>query len=99
MLNTLKGALYFSIINLGYAYYQVELEEESKIKTAFSTKNGQYCFKKMPFGIAAALATFQELMVKILGDLNRKEVVVYLDDILIFFIFIKEHLQRIYNVF
>ena len=65
MLNTLNGAKYFSTIDLGSAYHQVELEDESKIKTAFSTKNGQYCFKRMPFGIAAAPATFQKLMVKV----------------------------------
>ena len=99
MLNTLNGAKYFSTIDLGNAYYQVELEEDSKIKTAFSTKNGQYCFKRMPFGIAAAPATFQELMVKVLGDLNWKEAVVYLDDILIFAKDREEHLQRIHNVF
>jgi len=99
MLNRLNRAKYFSTINLGNAYYQVELEEESKIKTAFSTKNGQYCFKRMPFGIAAAPATFQELVVKVLGDLNWKEAVVYLDDILIFAKDREEHLQRIYNVF
>jgi len=99
MLNTLNGAKYFSTIDLGNAYHQVELEDESKIKTAFSTKYGQYCFKRMPFGIAAAPATFQELMVKVLGDLNWKEAVVYLDDILIFAKDKKEHLQRVNNVF
>jgi hypothetical protein len=38
-------------------------------------------------------------MVKILGELNWKEAVVYLDDILIFSKDKKEHLQRIKNVF
>ena len=38
----------------------------------------------MPFGIAAAPATFQKLMNSVLGSLNWKEAVVYLDDILIF---------------
>ena len=98
MLNTLNGAQYFSTIDLGNAYYQVELEEESKIKTAFSTKNGQYCFKRMRFGIAAAPAPFQELMVKVLGDLNWKEAVVYLDDILVFAKNKEEHMQRIKHV-
>jgi len=99
MLNTLNGAQYFSTIDLGNAYYQVELEEESKEKTAFSTKSGQYCFKRMPFGIAAAPATFQELMVKVLGNLNWKEAVVYLDDILIFSRTKEDHIHRIKNVF
>ena len=62
----LEGAKYFSSIDLGNAYYQVELEESSKIKTAFSFKSGQYCFNRMPFGIAAASGTFQELIGKVL---------------------------------
>ena len=99
MLNTLNGAKYFSTIDLGNAYHQVELEDESKVKTAFSTKDGQYCFKRMPFGIAAAPATFQELMVRVLGELNWKEAVVYLDDILIFAKDKEEHLKRIEHVF
>ena len=58
------------------------MDHESQEKTAFSTKGGQYCFTRMPFGIAAAPGTFQALMTKVLG--NLKEAIVYLDDILIF---------------
>ena len=61
MLDSLYGARYFSSIDLGNAYYQVELDDESKEKTAFSTRTGQYCFNRMPFGIAAAPSTFQNL--------------------------------------
>ena len=99
MLNTLNGARFFSTVDLGNAYYQVELEADSKLKTAFSTKDGQFCFRRMPFGIAAAPATFQELMTKVLGDLNWKEAMVYLDDILIFSRTREEHLSRIAHVF
>jgi len=99
MLNTLNGAKYFSTIDLGSAYHQVELENDSKLKTAFSTKNGQYCFKRMPFGIAAAPATFQELMTRVLGELNWKEAVVYLDDILIFAKDKEEHFRRVEHIF
>ena len=59
LLDKLNGAGYFSAIDLGNAYYQVELDQESQEKTAFSTKDGQYCFTRMPFGIAAAPGTFQ----------------------------------------
>ena len=98
MLDILNGSQYFSTIDLGSAYYQVELEEESKKKTAFSTRTGQYCFNRMPFGIAAAPATFQKLMTMVLGDLNWKEAVVYLDDILIFAKDKIEHVKRIEKV-
>ena len=99
MLDVLNGSKYFTTLDLGNAYYQVELDEESKIKTAFSTKFEQYCFNRMPFGIAAAPATFQKLMNKVLGELNWKEAVVYLDDILIFAKTKEEHIKRLRNVF
>jgi len=82
MLDALEGSKYFSSIDLGNAYYQVELSEDSQEKTAFSTKQGQYCFNRMPFGIAAAPGTFQEMMNKVIGKI--KGAMVYLDDILIF---------------
>ena len=98
MLDILNGAKYFSTIDLGSAYYQVELDDISKVKTAFSTRTGQYCFNRMPFGIAAAPATFQKLMTMVLGKLIWKEAVVYLDDILIFSKNKEEHMLRIENV-
>ena len=58
------------------------MSKDSQEKTAFSTKAGQYCFTRMPFGIAAAPGTFQEMMTKVLGDL--KGALVYLDDILVY---------------
>jgi len=95
MLDSLKGSKFFSTIDLGSAYYQIELEPESQEKTAFSTRKGQFCFNRMPFGIAAAPATFQKLMTMVLGDLLWKVAVVYLDDILIFADTKEEHLKRI----
>ena len=89
MLDRLNGSRYFSSIDLGNAYYQVELDDASKPKTAFSTKTGQYCFNRMPFGIAAGPGTFQELMEKVVGTV--KGALVYLDDILIFTDTIEKH--------
>jgi len=96
LLDKLNGAGYFSTIDLGNAYYQVQLAEESQEKTAFSTKEGQYCFTRMPFGIAAAPGTFQELMTKVLG--NVKGAVVYLDDILVYSKSKTEHVQILEKV-
>ena len=47
LLDKLNGASYFSDIDLGNAYYQVELDQELQEKTAFSTKDGQYCFTSL----------------------------------------------------
>ena len=98
MLDSLNGSLFFSTIDLGSAYYQVELTEDSQEKTAFSTRTGQFCFNRMPFGIAAAPATFQKLMNIVLGKSLWKIAIVYLDDILIFSKSKEEHISRINDV-
>ena len=99
LLDCLSKSKIFSSIDLGQAYYQVELHENSQIKTAFSTKEGQFCFNRLPFGLSTAPATFQKLMHQILEGLIFKGVVVYLDDILIYAQNQEEHDKLLYDVF
>ena len=54
MVDLPHGSKYFSTLNLGNVYNQFELTEESKMKTAFSTKHAQYQFNRMPIGITDA---------------------------------------------
>jgi len=99
ILDNLGSAQFFSTIDFGNAYYQVELEESSKLKTAFSSRSQQYCFNRMPFGIAAAPATFQRLMNKVLDDLNWKIAIVYLDDIIVYSRTKEQHIENLKCVF
>jgi hypothetical protein len=43
---------------LASGYWQVELQEEDKEKTAFSTPYGLYEFNVMPFGLTGAPGLF-----------------------------------------
>ncbi len=52
----------------------------------------------MPFGLKGVLATFQRLMIKVLGPYLYNFVMVYLDDIIIFSQMIEEYLQHIRKV-
>ena len=99
LLDCLADAKYFSSIDLGQAYYQVELEPTIQERTAFSTREGQYCFNRLPFGLSTAPATFQRLMHVLFKDLIFKGLVVYLDDILIYGKTLEEHNQRLAEVF
>src|SRR6266542_5997713 len=52
----------------------------------------------MPFGLKGVPATFQCLMTKVLGPYLYDFVIVYLDDIIIFFQTMDEHLQYMRKV-
>lgn len=46
-LDSLAGAVYFTVLDLASGYWQVEVEESDKEKTAFSTPQGYFHFKVM----------------------------------------------------
>ena len=98
-LDNLHGAKYFTTLDLAAGYFQVPLDEESKPKTAFRTTNGLWQFKRMPFGLCNAPATFVRLMEKVLEGLLYDQVLVYLDDVIIFSKTIEEHIERMRTVF
>src|SRR6266498_3456429 len=84
MLSSFWGSKWFTVIDLASAYWQIQLRKKDRPKTAFLTRNGQYQFKVMPFGLNNAPATFQRLMNKVLRQYIGKFVQVYLDDVIIY---------------
>ena len=97
MYTKLKGAKFFSTIDLRSGYYHIALGKDSRAKTAFVTPFGKYEFLQVPFGLAQAPAFFQHLMNKVLD--NCPFAVTYLDDIIIFSDMEEEHLAHIEEIF
>lgn len=94
----LTGSKWFSVLDLKSGYYQIEMDEADKAKTAFVTPIGFWEFNRMPQGVTNAPSTFQRLMEKCMGDLHLKEVLVFLDDLIIFSNTLEEHEDRLLRV-
>ena len=76
--------------------WQVEMEEDSKALAAFTVRSlGFYEYKRMPFRLTNAPATFQWLMQSYLGNLHVQYCIIYLDDIIVFSKTPEEHLTRL----
>ena len=98
-LDCLHGTSYFSCLDLRSGYSQVEVDDQSKPKTAFTAHNGLFEFRKMSFGLANAPSTFQCLMHAVFHGLQYDICLVYLDDIIIFLRTFDDHLQHLNDVF
>ena len=98
-LDSLSGSKWFSTIDLLSGYWQVEVAEEDRPKTAFCTTEGLFEFKVMPFGLSNAPATFQRLMDLVLSGLQWSQCLVYLDDVIILGRSFSEHLANLNMVF
>ncbi|KFM56688.1 Retrovirus-related Pol polyprotein from transposon 412, partial [Stegodyphus mimosarum] len=98
ILDTLSGSKWFSTLDLKSGYWQVEIHPDDREKTAFTTGQGLWQFKVMPFGLCNAPATFERLMETVLKGLSYEACLIYLDDIIIVGKSFEEHLENLRKV-
>lgn len=99
-LDMLKGAEWYSTLDLKSGYWQMEIEECDREKTAFTLGPlGLYEYNRLVMGLCGAPASFQRMMNEVLEGLTFKECMVYLDDIAIFASNFEEMLERLDRVF
>jgi hypothetical protein len=91
----LRGAAVFSKIDLRLGYHQVRIKDEDIHKIAFRTRYGHYEFVVVPFRLTNAPTTIMCLMNIILDKYLNKFVLVFVDDILVYYKTKEEHGEHI----
>ena len=99
-MESLVGTGNLSCLDLKAGFWQIAMDEASKLYTIFTVRNiGLLECECMLFGLCNATAMFQRLMQKCLGELNLTYCLFYLDDMIIFSKMEEEHLHHLCVVF
>jgi len=99
LVSQLRGAKYFTKLNVQWGFNNVRIKPGDKWKAAFHTNRGLFESLVMFFGMTNSSAIFQAMMNDIFWTLIAEGiVVVYLDDILIFTETEEEHEQAVWRV-
>ena len=91
-LRALSGNCYYSSLDGSGAFHSIKIKQSDRHKTAFASPMGSFQFKRLPFGLQGAPATYSRLNSMLLGHVDPNKALAFLDDILIFSRTLEEHL-------
>ncbi|KAL4295269.1 hypothetical protein GQ457_12G012270 [Hibiscus cannabinus] len=80
MLDQLAGKQFYCFLDGYSGYNQIAIAPEDQSKTTFTCPYGTFAFRRMPFGLCNAPATFQRCMTAIFSDLNEDCLEIFMDD-------------------
>lgn len=94
--SVLNGGKHFSVLDFSEAYFQLELDEESKKLLVINTHKGLFRYNRLAFGVASAPAIYEKVMDQMLSGLPG--VAWYLDDIICTGSTDQEHISNLRRV-
>lgn len=96
ILSRLQKTKYLSALDLGEAFFQIKLSNESSVKTAFAIAPfGYFCFDRMPMGCVNSSAALCALVDSVFGVQFEGKCFWYVDDFLIASETFEEHLATL----
>ena len=85
LVDQLKGAKYFTKLDVCWGYNNVRIKEGDQWKAAFKTNRGLFEPTVMFFGLCNSPATFQAMMDEIFRNMKHEHwIIIYMDHIFIF---------------
>ncbi|VDI08356.1 Hypothetical predicted protein [Mytilus galloprovincialis] len=97
-MDTLRGSAYMSTLDMAAGYWQIEIDEKDRHKTAFVTKYGLFEHVRLPFGLCNSPATFSRVIQLVLKGLTWRECLAYLDDVIVLGHSFEDHLSKLLHI-
>jgi hypothetical protein len=84
MVERLAGHEYYCFLDGYSGYNQIPVDPEDQEKTTFTCPFGTFAYRRMPFGLCNAPATFQRCMISIFSDMVERIMEIFMDDFSVF---------------
>ena len=84
LLERISGHPFYCFLDGYSGYFQIEIAVEDQKKTTFTCPFSTYAYRRIPFGLCNAPATFQRCMLSIFSDLVERIMEVYMDDVTVY---------------
>lgn len=99
ILDGLGRAKFFSVLDLFSGFHQIPLEESSRDITSFSTPEGSFRWKVLPFGLNVSPNSFSRMMSLAFAGASQVQYFLYMDDIIVIGNSVKHHLKNLQSIF
>ncbi|CBY07357.1 unnamed protein product [Oikopleura dioica] len=100
MANIGRKTKYFSSLDVASGYWHLPIRADDRHKTAFSWRDRQFMFCRLPFGLDFAGFSFCKAIAKALDTIqNRGQITNYIDDLLIHSETLEDHLETLNQLF
>ncbi|CAN6677832.1 unnamed protein product [Malus baccata var. baccata] len=84
MLERLAGHSFYCFLDGYSGYNQIVIAPDDQEKTTFTCPFGTFAYRRMPFDLCNAPATFQRCMVSIFSDYVERIIAIFMDDFSVF---------------
>ena len=98
MLDRLAGHSHYCFLDGYSGYNQIAIAPEDQEKTTFTCPYGTFAFRRMPFGLCNAPATFQRCMMSLFSDLVEEDMEIFMDDFSVYGSYFENCLENLETV-